>query len=99
MCGACGTKGAVHWSAPFLATQPARSVAATMLTALARHRVKVAATAGGYLVDSPTGHRRAVADLGAAWAAVPGIAAGRLSVDRPSPLAVPAAVPQVRGRL
>ncbi len=70
MCGACGAAPALHWSAPFLATTPARSSAARAVTAIASRvgGVTVAATAAGYSVTTATGRCAVAADLGAVWA-------------------------------
>jgi hypothetical protein len=70
MCGACGSAPAHHWSAPFLATLPARSSAARAVTAIvaqAGARVGVAAVAGGYSVTTPTGQCVVAADLDEVW--------------------------------
>jgi len=55
MCGACGSAPDRHWSAPFLATVPARSSAARAVTAMATQagaRVTVAADGSGYTVGT-----------------------------------------------
>jgi hypothetical protein len=70
MCGACGTAPAGHWSAPFLATLPARSSAARAVAVIATRagaRVAVTAVAGGYAVTTPTGQSVVAADLGEVW--------------------------------
>ena len=67
MCGACGAAPVGHWSAPFLATLPARSSAARAVTTIAAQagvRVVVTAVAGGYAVTTPTGQSVVAADLG-----------------------------------
>jgi hypothetical protein len=70
MCGACGSAPAHHWSAPFLATLPARSSAARAVTAIvaqAGARVGVTAAAGGYSLATPTGQCVVAADLDEVW--------------------------------
>ena len=70
MCGACGSAPDRHWSAPFLATVPARSSAARAVTAMATQagaRVTVAADGSGYTVGTATGRRSLAADLGEVW--------------------------------
>ena len=99
MCGACGARGTDHWSAPFLASHPARAAAARAATALAAPRVRVTATAGGYLVSTPTGRSAAAGDLGAVWEAARA-AGGQLhgGIPPPSPadLLGPATLPPPR---
>ena len=70
MCGSCGSAPAQHWSAPFLATVPARSSAARAVTAMATQasaRVTIHATGSGYTVETATGRRCLAADLGEVW--------------------------------
>lgn len=95
MCGACGTAGADHWSAPYLAGRAPRAAAARAVTALAGSRSTVIATAGGFLVRTPTGRTVVARDLGAVWAAFP---TGRLveAGDLPGTLRGPATVPPPR---
>jgi hypothetical protein len=70
MCGACGSAPDRHWSAPFLATLPARSSAARAVTAMAVRagaRITVTAAAGGYAIATATGRRSVAANLGEVW--------------------------------
>jgi hypothetical protein len=70
MCGACGSAPDRHWSAPFLATLPARSsaaAAATTIAAAAGSRMRVTAAAGGYAIATPTGRCWLAANLGEVW--------------------------------
>jgi hypothetical protein len=70
MCGACGSAPDSHWSAPFLATLPARSSAAGAATAIATRagsQVRVTAVAGGYAVATPTGRCLLAANLREVW--------------------------------
>jgi hypothetical protein len=70
MCGACGLAPDRHWSAPFLATVPARSSAARAVTAMAARagaRVTVGAAAGGYALATATGRRSLAMNLGEVW--------------------------------
>ncbi|MGI3786060.1 MAG: hypothetical protein ACRYG2_35395 [Janthinobacterium lividum] len=70
MCGACGAGSArsatLHWSAPFLASVPARSAAARTLTRWSRSAGwagTVNGVAGGFEVATSSGRRSLVADL------------------------------------
>jgi hypothetical protein len=101
MCGACGSAPAHHWSAPFLATLPARSSAAravTTIVAQAGARAGVAAVAGGYSVTTPTGQCVVAADLDEVWTRLRRL---RILDDAvpPAPTAIvsagPATVPRV----
>ena len=99
MCGACGTSGAGHWSAPFLASQPARSAAARAVTAMTGRRVTVAGTSAGYLVSTPTGNRKAVADLGRVWDVVAPPGSPCRTDAAPVTLPGPATLPELRAAL
>ncbi|HEY5821445.1 MAG TPA: hypothetical protein VIT20_05690 [Propionibacteriaceae bacterium] len=70
MCGACGAGSARtagrHWSAPFLASVPARSAAARSLTAWSRGSGwsgSVSGMAGGFETATASGRRSLAADL------------------------------------
>ena len=70
MCGACGAGSArsatLHWSAPFLASVPARSAAARTLTRWCRAAGwagTVNGVAGGFEVATSSGRRSVAADL------------------------------------
>lgn len=99
MCGACGTNGAGHWSAPFLASQAARSAAAKAVTAMTGRGVTVVGTPAGYVVGTPTGNRRAVADLGQVWNIVAPPGSPCRIGTAPVGLLGPATVPPLRAAL
>lgn len=73
MCGACGAGSArsptQHWSAPFLASVPARAAAARTLTRWSRTAGwpgTVVAVAGGFEIATATGRRSLASNLEAA---------------------------------
>ena len=99
VCGACGTNGAGHWSAPFLASQAARSAAAKAVTAMTGRGVTVVGTPAGYVVGTPTGNRRAVADLGQVWNIVAPPGSPCRIGTAPVGLLGPATVPPLRAAL
>ena len=89
MCGACGVAAPSHWSAPFLASLPARTTAARAVAAMIEATPAVVGVPGGFLVRRPTGTVDLVPHLGAVWQAL-----DRLGVPRPAATSVP---PDVTG--
>lgn len=84
MCGACGVAAPSHWSAPFLASLPARATAARAVTAMIGAAPAVVGVPGGFLIRRPTGAVTLVPHLGAVWQAL-----DRYGVPRPVTAAPP----------
>ena len=78
MCGACAVAAPSHWSAPFLASVPARATAARAVGAMIRSGPAVVGVPGGFLVRRPTGAAVVVPHLGSVWQTF-----DRLGVPRP----------------